>query len=131
MAHIFPALRPTTRQYECPEYAQKRPEYVNTVAYSRLMGSKPGKAKLTLTFENILDDNAALIIGCYINSLSGFFPIDLPDEIIAGIDDEELANKIQTGEHLQWFFNSPPDQTAVMRNISTVKVELIGDISLD
>lgn len=126
----FPALRPTTRTYTAPEYAQLDPRYAGTISYPRLLGSKPGKARLSLGFENIPDSDAALIIASWMNSLTGLFPVSLPAEVIAGIDDATLASRIRTGQHLDWFFDGPPKQNSVIRGISSVQVELIGDISL-
>jgi hypothetical protein len=128
MAVSFPALRPTSRTYTAPEYALLSPQYVGTVSYPRLLGSKPGKAKLSLSFENIPDGDAALIIASWMNSLTGFLPITLPTEIVAGIDDAGLASRIQTGQHLDWFFDGPPKQNSVIKGLSTVQVELVGDI---
>lgn len=127
MALFFPALRPTTRTYEAPEFALKLPEYVGAIAYPRLLGSKPGKARLKMSFENILDADAALIIAAYMNTLSGFLPITLPVEVVAGITETNLANRIQSGEHLDWYFESFPRQSSVQLGVSTVQVELIGD----
>ncbi len=104
------------------------PQYVNNVAYPRLLGSKPGKATLSLSFENIPDSDAALIIAAWMNSLTGFLPVALPPEIVSGIEDSALASRIQTGQHLEWFFDSPPKQTSVVKGISSIQVELIGDI---
>lgn len=128
MTISFPAFRPTTRSYSAPEFSQLNPLFVNSIAYPRLLGSKPGKAKLTLSFDNIPDSDAALIIAAYMNTLTGFLPIDLPPEIVAGIDDTSLALRIQTGQHLEWYFDGPPKQSSVSSGISTVQVDLIGDI---
>jgi hypothetical protein len=123
----FPAIRPTSRNYEAPQFSQLLPQYVGVISYPRLLGSQPGKARLTLGFENIPDADAALIIASYLNSLTGFFPVALPTEIVAGIDDTQLATKIQTGEHLDWYFDGPPRQSSVKAGISTVQVVLTGD----
>lgn len=128
MAVSFPALRPTSRTYTAPEYALLSPQYVGTVSYPRLLGSKPGKAKLSLSFDNIPDSDAALIIASWMNSLTGFLPIALPPEVVSGVEDNDLASRIQTGQHLDWFFDGPPKQNSVIKGISTVQVELIGDI---
>lgn len=125
----FPALRPTSRTYTAPEYAQLNPQYVGVVSYPRLLSSKPGKATLSLTFENIPDGDAALIIASWMNSLTGFLPLALPPEIVSGIENSALATRIQTGQHLDWFFDGPPKQNSVIKGISTVQVELKGDIS--
>lgn len=129
MSVPFPAIRPTSRSYEAPEYAQLQPTYLSAIAYPRLLGSKPGKAKLQLSFDNILDNDAALIIAAFMNSLTGFLPVELPSEIVAGIEDSELAYRIRTGLHLKWYFDGPPRQSSVMKGISSVQVDLIGDIS--
>lgn len=128
MTVSFPALRPTSRSYTAPEFAMVNPAYVNTIPYPRLLGSKPGKAKLSLSFENIPDGDAALIIASWMNSLTGYLPVSLPPEIVSGIEDSALATRIQTGQHLDWYFDGPPKQNSVIKGISTVQVELIGDI---
>lgn len=125
----FPGLRPTTRSYEPPEFAQLQPEYVGSIAYPRLLASKPSKAKLSLTYENIEDSDAAKIMAAFMNSLTGFLPIALPVEITSGIEDNTLATQIKTGAHLDWYFDGPPRQSSVIAGISTVQVELSGDIS--
>lgn len=128
MTVLFPALRPTTRSYTAPEFAQLNPLFVNSIAFPRLLGSQPGKARLSLSFENIPDSDAALIIASYMNSLTGFLPLSLPTEIVSGVDNSSLATRIQTGQHLEWYFNGPPKQSSIIKGISTVQVELIGDI---
>lgn len=127
MAVQFPAIRPTTRSFEAAEFASVDPDYAGTVAYPRLLGSKPGKAKLSMTFENIADADAALIIASYLNSLSGFFPLSMPAEVVAGVSDEELAIKIKNADHMDWHFDGPPRQSSVIGGISTVQVELVAD----
>ena len=127
MAILFPQLRPTARTYEAPSFAQLTPQYVNAISYPRLLGSRPGKARLILSFENIPDSEAALIVAAYLNSLTGFLPLLLPIEVVAGIDSPDLATKIQTGEHLEWYFDGPPRQSSVKAGISSVQVELAGD----
>lgn len=129
MAVSFPALRPTTRTYTAPEYALRSPQYVGTVSYPRLLSSKPGKAKLSLSFDNIPDSDAALIIASWMNSLTGFLSLDLPPEIVSGIANVDLATRIHTGQHLDWFFDGPPKQNSVIKGMSTVQVELTGDIA--
>lgn len=123
----FPAIRPTSRTYVAPEFASVSPLYADVVSYPRILGSKAGEARLSMSFENISDKNAALILASFINSLSGFLPVILPTTIVAGIEDVSLARRIQLGEHLQWYFAEPPRQSSVMAGISTVQVELIGD----
>lgn len=129
MTISFPAIRPTSRAFTAPEYALVNPQFVSTVEYPRLLGSKPGRAKLSLSFENIPDSDAALIIASFMNTLTGFLPLQLPLEIVAGIEDSELATRIQTGQHLDWYFDGPPRQNSVIKGVSSVQVELVGDIS--
>lgn len=127
MTIIFPAIAPTTRSFDAAQYAELNPQYVGTISYPRLLASKPGKAKLSLSYENIADAQAASIIAVYMNTLSGYLPVALPPEVVAGIDDEALAQRIQTGLHMDWYFDSPPKQNSVKAGISTVQVELIAD----
>lgn len=128
MPVTFPLLRPTTRSYSAPEFPTLNPKYVDAVAYPRLIGSKSTKASLSLSYENILDADAALIIAAYMNTLTGFLPVLLPPEVVSGIEDTDLATRIQTGQHLDWYFAGPPKQTSVIRGISSVQVELVGDL---
>lgn len=128
MTITFPALRPTSRNYGAPDFPTLNPKYVDAVAYPRLVGSKPSKASLSLNYENIPDSDAALIIAAYMNTLTGFLPISLPPEVVSGITDATLSSRIQTGQHLDWYFNGPPKQSSVIKGISNVQVEFIGDI---
>lgn len=128
MTVSFPSLRPTSRSYSAPEFPTLNPKYVDAVAYPRLVGSKPSRAALSLGYENIPDADAALIIAAYMNTLTGFLPVLLPSEVVSGIDDTDLATRIQTGQHLDWYFSGPPRQTSVIKGVSSVQVELVGDL---
>lgn len=127
----FPAIRPTERQYTPGKYPVRRPDFYSIAENPRLMGNKSFDAKLSLSFENIDDADAALFVQKYKDSFGGFFPLSLPAETVAGISDTALATRIRTGQHLVWRFSGPPDVTSIITGVSSVKVELIASLVLD
>lgn len=131
MAVAFPSLRPTERQYTAGGYPVRRPDFFSISENPRLMGNKSFDAKLSLSFENIDDADAALIVQKYNETYGGFFPLLLPVEIVSGIEDSNLATRIRTGQHLVWRFSGPPDVTSVMIGVSSVKVELVASLVRD
>lgn len=106
----------------------RRPDFYAVVESPRLMGDKSYDAKLSLSYTNIDDTEAVEFIETYNDSFSGFFPLNLPVETVSGIDDLDLATRIQTGQHLVWFFEGPPDITSVFIGVSSVRVNLTASL---
>jgi hypothetical protein len=95
------------------------------------MGDKSFDAKLQLSFTNIDDAQAAEFIQTYNASFAGFFPLTLPAETVAGIEDIDLASRIRTGQHLVWRYEGPPDVSSVIIGVSSVRVNLTASLILD
>lgn len=125
----FPTLKPSARSFTAPDYPVTSPEYARGIAYPRLRGNKPVNAQLQLSFSNITDAEAAALLESYALSCSGFYPLSIPEEIVAGIELEALKSLVYLQENLQWYFNSPPKIDAVISGISSATVELTATAS--
>jgi len=126
---IFPALRPSDREFKLPIYPVTANEYNGAVDYPRLRGSQAYDALLDLAYQNILDEQAAFFIDCYSRTLSGYLAVILPKETLSGVLDIRVRERIRSAGSLAWYFSDPPAVESVKPGISTVKVRLIALLS--
>ena len=80
--------------------------------------------RLSLDYQNITDVEAAEILDCYRESLSGFKPIELSDEVLSDIRLETLATEMLG--RVEWHFAEKPSIESVFIGISSVRVNLKG-----
>lgn len=122
----FPSIKPSARSFTAPDYPVTSPEYVRGVTYPRLRSNRAVNAQLELTFTNITDAQASDILAAYVASRSGFHPLTMPVELVAGIDLQALRDRINPTSFLRWHFNGPPKVDAGIPGISTVNVTLVA-----
>jgi hypothetical protein len=94
MTIAFPTLKPSSRSLELGGYPVLDGRSRDGSYYPHLLGSKSFGAQLSLTFRNVQDSQGASLLNCYRSSRSSFHPLALPPEVVAGIDDEDLAARI-------------------------------------
>jgi len=124
----FPAIKPTSRDYDPGTYPSSTFESLDgTKTYIRY-GNKRVNASLTLSFSNITDADAALILANYenvnsdwdyvtFNSLSG----------TSGIGSTALSTYIkETNSSLKWRYSAPPKVTSVFDGISNVSCSFVA-----
>lgn len=84
---------------------------------------------MTLGFQNIKDGKTYQILHHYYSTSGGFSGFRLPDEIFAGMSNN-LIEITRQSQLILWEYESPPEVQSVYRGISTVTVNLIGEIDV-
>jgi hypothetical protein len=100
----------------------------------RLWGSQPSQAALSLGFSNITDATAAQFAAAHRQAKGPIIELTLSEAIYEGLG-AALATEIQnlaTTHGLRWFFpeNDPPRITSVKPGISSVQVNLVGELRM-
>ena len=124
MSIDFPDICPTRRTYTPGEYATKRFSSISGASDTRLYGSKAFDAGLSMSF--LLDDaDMASLLDSWHASKGGFYTLDLPDSVFAGVSS---ALQTQIPSYLQWRWAEMPSVESVMPNRSWVQVQLIATL---
>ena len=133
MAVVFPAIEPTGRSFVAPRWPTTGLLSQSGVTTRRLWGSRPSQAQLSLNFDNISDDNAALILGAYNSAKGSTTDLTVPSIIYNGAS-TNLASWLSTsatGAGMKWFFSEePPTVESIAPNRSSVRVTLIAELRL-
>lgn len=133
MAINFPAIEPTARRFVAPKWPTTGVVSQSGVTTRRLWGSRPSQAQLDLTFTNITDNNAALILAAYNSAKGATTDLTLPSAIFNGASGN-LATWLDTtatGAGMKWFFTEePPTLESVSPGVSTVNVRLVAELRL-
>ena len=134
MAVTFPSLTPTSRSFTAPQWPSTKIDSQSGVSSFRLWGSLPRQGRLTLSFDNILDDNAALIMQAYNSAQGSLADLTLPNSIFAGASGNLKGwldtSSMSTG--LKWYFDDgqPPSIESVANGRSNVRVTLLAETRL-
>ena len=124
MSIDFPEICPTRRTYTPGEYATKRFSALNGASQTRLYGSKAFDAGLSMSF--LLNDaEMASLLDSWHESKGGFYTLDLPDSVFAGVSS---VLQTQIPDYLQWRWAEMPSVESVMPNRSRVQVQLIATL---
>lgn len=134
MAVSFPDIVPTSRSFSAPTWPTTSTTSQSGVISRRLWGSSPSKASLSLTYSNISDTNAALILNAYNTAKGATTDLTLPSSVLTGMGSSltlRWATAIASAG-LKWYFseNEPPSVESVVPGRSTVKVTLVAELSL-
>jgi len=133
MAVTFPNIEPTSRSFTAPKWPTSGLTTQSGVTTRRLWGSRPSQAELRLTFTNVADDNAALIMAAYHDAKGATTDLSLPSIIFNGASGNLAGwlNTASTGAGMKWFFSEePPSVESVAPNRSTVTVRLVAELRL-
>lgn len=133
MAVAFPSVEPTSRSFTAPRWPTSGMTTQSGVTTRRLWGSRPSQAQLQLQFDNITDDNAALIIKAYDDAKGATTDLTLPPAIFNGASTALKAwmDTTATGAGMLWFFTEePPTVESVAPNRSSVRVNLVAELRL-
>lgn len=142
----FPALRPTERTLNMGEVPIKTYRALNGAVVRRAFGNLRYNYELTLTFQNVKEKDVSAIWIHYqdnFNALNGF---NLPATIFSGYNtdtatrpNEGFLSRIAgvatiTGVSsgtppIKWYYTQPPQIESVYRDISTVQVQLSGNLN--
>lgn len=119
----FPSLYPSSRQWNPGEIAQNSFTSIGGKETRVLLGSRRANDTLTLTFENLEDTEANLIIDHYSNQKGSFTSFAISSELLGGIETTPSTGITETSN--QWRYNRPPSVTYTQPNVQTVSVELL------
>lgn len=100
------------------------------VTTRRLWGSRPAQAQLSLTFANITDDNAALILSAYHSAKGNTTELTLPDLLFSGASTtlQSWLKLVSGNTGLKWFFTEePPTLESVSPGRSSVRVTITAE----
>ena len=133
MAVTFPSIEPTSRSFTAPKWPTSGLTTQSGVTTRRLWSSRPSQAQLSLSFNNITDDNAASILSAYNSAKGATTDLTLPGIIFNGAS-TALANWLNTsstGAGMKWFFTEdPPSLESIAPGRSSVRVNLIAELRL-
>lgn len=125
----FPALVPTSRSYAPGVFPEQQFQAQNGAVVRVRYGNQRYSSSLSLSFANITDANAALILQNYVDVMDDDNYAEFTTSNIAAGASEALTPWIrETNSLLKWKYASPPSVTSVKPGLSTVTCEFIGEL---
>ena len=141
----FPAIKPSGRSFDIGSYPETVFEAQNGAkAYIRY-GNKRVNASLTLSFNNIKDEDAALILKNYmtVNSVTDKYVLFNNSNALTGIGgsgDYSLHDwvrgstwwgEVDVTDGMRWRYNGSPKVSSVQPGISNVTCSFVGCLHAD
>lgn len=127
MTASFPNVKPTSRSYRPGKFAQIQFEALNGATTTIRYGQKAFNAELNLTFANISDNNAALIVNHYEERMATFANVTFSSVSgLAGLGSTLQTQVSESGTGLTWRYAEPPQVESVYPGISTVTCRFTG-----
>ena len=125
----FPALVPTSRSYSPGVFPEQQFQSQNGAVVRVRYGNQRYSSSLSLSFTNITDENAALILQNYVDVMNGDNYAEFTANNVAAGASEALIPWIrETNSLLKWKYASPPSVACVKPGLSTVTCEFIGEL---
>tara|TARA_R100000951_G_scaffold39766_1_gene33517 strand:- start:4637 stop:5041 length:405 start_codon:yes stop_codon:yes gene_type:complete len=130
---IFPNIKPSGRSYSPGSYPQTEFKSQNGTKTIVRYGNKRVDATLALTFSNITDIQAALILDNYETVNSEWNSVLFNTLNAAAGAGESLALYLteKGGSGLRWRYASPPKVDSVYPGLSTVSCEFVAVLDGD
>ena len=129
VAVAFPNLQPTARSYSPGVYPKNEFQALNGAVTILRYGNRRTSAELSLSFDNIRDSDAALLLANYEQQNVGDNWVTFATAngmIGAGYS---LAGYLgETGSGLRWRYAEPPSVDSVFPGLSTVKARFKADL---
>lgn len=129
MAQDFPAIKPTSREFTLGVFPTKTYRALSGASIKRSFGDRPNSYQLRLVYANIKDDALNDLLAHYDNTEGGFKRFAVPRIVFAGMNDSAI-DKIRNPYGIEWEYASPPSVQSVFNGISTVTIDLTGDLSV-
>jgi hypothetical protein len=133
MANVpFPAsetFKPSKRDFTLGQYPTKVYRALSGNTVKRSYGNKPHSYQLSLQYENISDDKTLLLINHYNDTSGGFTRFTLPPLVFSGMSGA-LRDTVRAPDNIRWEYSSPPKVQSVYNGISTVSIDLTGEINV-
>jgi hypothetical protein len=126
----FPAIRPTGRSYSPGTYPSAEFKALNGATTRMLFGNRRSDAELSLEFQNISDDDAALILEHYERVVPSDDWVSFTNT--TGAEGASAALRPYLKENgdsgLRWRYADAPQISSVFRGRSTVQVTFVGQL---
>jgi hypothetical protein len=129
MSQTFPPLKPSQRQFTLGAFPTKVYRSLAGTTVKRSYGNRPSGFGLTLEFTNVSDAIVSQIISHYNVTSGGFSRFALPSSIFSGMNATLIA-QVQAPYNIRWEYASAPSVQSVYNGISTVSVELLGELDV-
>jgi hypothetical protein len=129
MSQTFPAIKPSQREFTLGVFPAKVYRSLAGTTVKRSYGNKPSGFGLALEFSNVGDAITLQIINHYNATSGGFSRFALPSSIFAGMS-ATLAAQAQAPYNIRWEYASAPSVQSVYNGISTVSVQLLGELDV-
>lgn len=120
----FPALQPTSRDFNPGEWPIKTYNAQNGAEVRILYGDTRTKMELSLQYDNISDASAKLFLDHYDETKGSYSTFKINTSTQAGWN-SSTAVLNATGPN-RWRYAEAPQVTAVKPGVSSVRVTLIG-----
>ena len=127
-ARAFPSIKPTSRSYNPGTYPSTDFESLDGTKTHIRYGNKRVNATLQLSFSNISDTNAALILANYEDVNSDYDYVTFSSSNgTAGVGSTNLSNYFQeVGSGLKWRYSGPPNVTSSFKGLSNVSCSFVA-----
>ena len=128
-AESFPALVPTSRSYTPGVFPEQQFQAQNGAVVRVRYGNQRYGSSLSLTFANITDANAALILQNYVTVMGDDkYVVFTTYNVAAGVSTNLVPWIRETNSLLKWKYAKPPSVTSIKPGLSTVSCEFIGEL---
>ena len=125
----FPALVPTSRSYTPGVFPEQQFQSQNGAVVRVRYGNQRYSSSLSLTFANITDTNASLILQNYVDVMDDDNYAEFTSSnVAAGAGDSLVPWIRETNSLLKWKYASPPSVQSVKPGLSTVTCEFTGEL---
>ena len=125
----FPALVPSSRSYTPGVFPEQQFQAQNGAVVRVRYGNQRYSSSLSLTFANIIDSKAALILENYAAVMGDDKYVEFTtDNVAAGVSTGLVPWIQETNSLLKWKYASPPSVTSVKPGLSTVTCEFTGEL---
>ena len=124
----FPAIKPTARSFRLGDYPSRTYRAMSGAIVKRSFGNRATGYTLELEFQNIKESDLDLILDHYLSEKGTLTSFTLPTAVMAGYD-TTTGNKVRVPPGVEWFYAEAPNVQSVIKGISTVRVQLIGELA--
>ncbi len=125
----FPSLKPTSRNYTAGDYPSKEYRSLSGVVAKRSFGNRSTGYKLEVEFANISQSDLRSILAHYEGEKGTLTSFSLPTTLTAGYGTAASNDLLSPNNAIRWFYAGPPEIQSVLRDLSTVRVQFIGELA--
>lgn len=124
----FPSITPTSRNFKPGAYPQKQYRSLSGVAIKRTFGNQPYGAVLELEYANVSDATTVTLIDHYRSQTAANQRFQLSSNVTAGMSPTLATRANASVDNLRWEYAQPPEVSSVRPGISTIRINLAGEI---